>query len=164
MVCGNQENMWGKVSFFRICTGLMHKPRSDVNGAGLTCSSAHPLCLFQVPNCTFAAVTKHTGIIAVCTAKCSNIIYSIPISAGLSNVGHGISSHFDGDELKDNLIRHHIHARTQPISQQWGEEDDDGRSMLWWFPSNRAARLRCQEQSELGAEQVFQCVSGITEN
>lgn len=47
----------------------MHKPRFYVNDAGLTCRSAHPLCLFRVPNHMFAAVTKPTGIIAVWKAK-----------------------------------------------------------------------------------------------
>lgn len=45
------------------------------------------------------------------SAKRNSVIYIIQISAGLPNVGHGISSHFDGDELKDNLIPHHTHAR-----------------------------------------------------
>lgn len=66
----------------------------------MTHRSIHPLCLINVLNCMFTAVTKHTNVIA----KCNSDIHMIQISAGLSNLGHGISSHFDGDELKNNLI------------------------------------------------------------
>lgn len=52
--------------------------------------------IVSVLNCMFTAVTKHTNVIA----KCNSDIHMIQISAGRPNLGHGISSHFDGDELR----------------------------------------------------------------